>query len=186
MLASRYPSELERDGFYFAGWAETVSFFPALLQSAGIRTLSAQSHFYFDKRSGFRRLFDAYAMVPDVGDDHQTDNNITSPEQLRLALEILSDKANVAGRSSPGSTSSTPTTSTYHTPASCGATPPATCMTARSPLPISTSASSSTSLPPRSGVPHRGDPHGIMGRPSASTAASVMGSSCGMCSRTFH
>jgi arylsulfatase A-like enzyme len=97
MLASRYPSELERDGFYFAGWAETVSFFPALLQRAGIRTLSAQSHFYFDKRSGFRRLFDAYAMVPDVGDDHQTDNNITSPEQLRLALEILSDKANVSG-----------------------------------------------------------------------------------------
>jgi arylsulfatase A-like enzyme len=98
MLAGRYPSELERNGFYFAGYDESVLFFPELLQKAGVRTLSAQAHFYFDQRSGFRPAFDVYEIVPGLDEDHQTDNNVTSPAQLALALQILSDKANVAGR----------------------------------------------------------------------------------------
>jgi len=63
-----------------------------------VRTGSAQSHFYFDQRSGFRQAFDVYEIVPGIGEDHQTDNNITSPQQLELALGMLSDKTNVAGR----------------------------------------------------------------------------------------
>jgi choline-sulfatase len=98
MLAGRYPSELERSGHYFTGWPDSVLFFPELLQKAGVRTVSAQAHFYFDQRAGFRQAFDVYEIVPGLDEDHQTDNNITSPAQLALALQILSDKANVAGR----------------------------------------------------------------------------------------
>ena len=98
MLAGRYPSELDRSGHYFAHYPESVLFFPELLQQAGVRTVSAQSHFYFDQRSGFRQAFDVYEIVPGLDEDHQTDKNITSPQQLELALKILSDKANVGGR----------------------------------------------------------------------------------------
>jgi arylsulfatase A-like enzyme len=98
MLAGRYPSELERSGYYFGNYPDSVLFFPELLQQAGVRTLSAQSHFYFDQRSGFRQAFDVYEIVPGLEEDHQTDKNITSPQQLELALGMLSDKANVQGR----------------------------------------------------------------------------------------
>lgn len=98
MLAGRYPSELDRSGHYFTGYGEGVRFFPAMLRENGVRTLSAQAHFYFDKRSGFARAFDAYEVVPGLGDDHQTDNNVTGPAHLELALRMLSDEANVAGR----------------------------------------------------------------------------------------
>jgi arylsulfatase A-like enzyme len=98
LLSGRYPSELDRSGYYFANYPDSVLFFPELLRDAGVRTVSAQSHFYFDQRSGFRQAFDVYEIVPGIGEDHQTDNNVTSPQQLELALGILSDKANVSGR----------------------------------------------------------------------------------------
>ena len=98
LLAGRYPSELPRDGYYFVGWDEKVTFFPQLLQRAGVRTMSAHAHFYFDQRAGFRRGFDEYAIVPGIGDDHQTDENVTSPAHLELALSMLSRKANTEGR----------------------------------------------------------------------------------------
>jgi arylsulfatase A-like enzyme len=98
LLSGRYPSELARDGFYFAGYDESVVFFPGLLQKAGVRTMSAQAHFYFDQRAGFRRVFDAYEVVAGLGENHQTDENITAPAQLELALKMLSDKSNTQGR----------------------------------------------------------------------------------------
>jgi arylsulfatase A-like enzyme len=98
MLTGRYPSELDRSGHYFTGYPEGVLFFPELLRRAGVRTLSAQAHFYLDQRAGFRRAFDVYEIVPGLDEDHQTDNNVTGPAQLDLALRILSDKANVEGR----------------------------------------------------------------------------------------
>ncbi|MFT3765602.1 MAG: sulfatase [Minicystis sp.] len=98
MLAGRYPSELDRSGYYFAQYPDTVLFFPELLQRAGVRTLSGQAHFYLDQRAGFRQAFDVYEVVPGLGEDHQTDNEITSPRHLELALKILSDKANTDGR----------------------------------------------------------------------------------------
>jgi len=98
MLSGRYPSELDRNGYYFAGYPESVLFFPELLRRAGVKTLSAQAHFYFDQRAGFRRAFDVYEMVPGIGEDHQTDGNITSPAHLALAKKVLSDKASTGGR----------------------------------------------------------------------------------------
>jgi arylsulfatase A-like enzyme len=97
LLAGRYPSELDRSGHYFAHWGD-VLFFPEVLRSAGVRTLSAQSHFYFDQRAGFRRAFDVYELVPGLEEDHQTVHGITSPAQLELGLRMLSDGANVKGR----------------------------------------------------------------------------------------
>jgi arylsulfatase A-like enzyme len=97
LLAGRYPSELDRSGHYFAHWGQ-VLFFPELLRRAGVRTASAQSHFYFDQRSGFRPAFDVYEVVPGVEEDHQTVHDITSGPQLELGLKMLSDPETTKGR----------------------------------------------------------------------------------------
>ena len=94
MLAGRYPSELERSGYFFEQYPDSVTMFPELLQKAGVRTLSAHAHFYFDKKSGFRQGFDDYRMVPGLKENNKTDENITSPEHEALAEKMLSEKAN--------------------------------------------------------------------------------------------
>ena len=97
-LAGRYPSELERSGYFFGNYPDSVLMFPELLQKAGVRTLTAHAHFYFDQKAGFRQGFDVYKIVPDLTSDNTTDKNVTSPKHEKLAEEILSDKANTGKR----------------------------------------------------------------------------------------
>lgn len=98
MLAGRYPSELDRAGYFFEKYGESVVMFPELLAAAGVRTLSAQAHFYFGKgHAGFNQGFDVWEMVKGITKNNKTDENITSPQHLDLALKILSDKANTKG-----------------------------------------------------------------------------------------
>jgi arylsulfatase A-like enzyme len=95
LLAGRLPGELERSGYFFSSYPKTVTMFPGLLQKAGVRTLAAHAHFYFDKdHAGFHHGFDAYAMVDKLDADNKTDKNITSPQHLALAQKMLADKAN--------------------------------------------------------------------------------------------
>jgi choline-sulfatase len=75
-----------------------VEMFPELLQKAGVRTLSAHAHFYFDVKAGFRQGFDDYRIVPDLKADNTTDRNVTSPAHLELAKQMLGDKANTGKR----------------------------------------------------------------------------------------
>jgi len=97
-LGGRYPSELERSGYFFGNYPDSVLFFPELLQQAGVRTLSAHAHFYFDQKAGFRQGFDVYEIIPGLTKDNTTDKNVTSPQHLEIAQKILSDKANTEGR----------------------------------------------------------------------------------------
>lgn len=97
-LAGRYPSELERSGYFFGNYPDSVLMFPELLQKAGIRTVAAHAHFYFDQKAGFRQGFDVYEIVPGLIKDNHTDKNITSPQHIELAKKMLSEKANTNGR----------------------------------------------------------------------------------------
>jgi arylsulfatase A-like enzyme len=97
LLSGRYPSEVERSGYFFGNYPDSVLMFPELLQRAGVRTMSAHAHFYFDQKAGFRQGFDVYEIVPGLSADNTTDKNITSPKHLELAQKMLSDKANTAG-----------------------------------------------------------------------------------------
>jgi len=98
LLAGRYPSELDRSGYFFGNYPDSVLMFPELLQKAGVRTLTAHAHFYFDQKAGFRQGFDVYEIVPGLSADNTTDKNVSSPQHLELAQKILSDKANTSGR----------------------------------------------------------------------------------------
>jgi choline-sulfatase len=91
LLSGRYPSEIERSGYFFSSYPESVTFFPELLQKAGVRTLAAHAHFYFETKAGFQQGFDVYKMVPGIVEDRKTDRSITSPDHTKLAIEVLSE-----------------------------------------------------------------------------------------------
>ncbi len=91
-LSGMYPGEIARSGYFFSAYPDTVTFFPELLQKAGVRTVAAHAHFYFDKKAGFQQGFDVYKMVPGIIEDKKTDRSITSPEHTKLAIEVLSEK----------------------------------------------------------------------------------------------
>jgi arylsulfatase A-like enzyme len=95
LLGGRYPGELERSGYFFSSYPDSVVMFPELLQKAGVRTMAGHAHFYFDQKAGFRQGFDDYQIVPGLVADNTTDKNITSPQHVEMAKKMLSDKANV-------------------------------------------------------------------------------------------
>jgi choline-sulfatase len=95
LLSGRLPSELDRTGSFFARYQDSVLFFPELLQKAGVRTLSAQAHFYFEKeKAAFHQGFDVWEILPGLKKSNTTDENVTSPKHLEVALRHLGDKAN--------------------------------------------------------------------------------------------
>lgn len=98
VLSGKYPSEVARSGYFFSNTPEEVTLFPELLQKAGVRTMSAHAHFYFEKKSGFHQGFDTYEIVPGLSADNTTDRNVTSPRHLEIAMRQLGDKANTQGR----------------------------------------------------------------------------------------
>ncbi len=95
LLGGHYPGELERSGYFFSSYPDSVVMFPELLQKAGVRTMAGHAHFYFDQKAGFRQGFDDYQIVPGLVADNTTDKNITSPQHVEMARKMLSDKANV-------------------------------------------------------------------------------------------
>lgn len=96
LLSGRYPAEMERSGYFFSAYPAEEVLFPELLQAAGVRTLGAHAHFYFDQKSGFRQGFDDYRIVEGISDDRTTAREITSPQHLALALELLGNEANTS------------------------------------------------------------------------------------------
>lgn len=98
LLSGKYPSEVPRSGYFFSNTPDEVTLFPELLQKAGVRTMSAHAHFYFEKKAGFHQGFDSYEIVPGLSADNTTDRNVTSPKHLEIAMRQLGDKANTQGR----------------------------------------------------------------------------------------
>jgi choline-sulfatase len=96
LLGGRYPSELQRSGFFFGTYRNDV-FFPKLLQKAGIHTMGVMAHMYF-KAAGFDQGFDDWKIVPGITFDANTDRDITSPQSEQLAEKALGDPANESRR----------------------------------------------------------------------------------------
>lgn len=97
-LSGRYPSEMHRSGYFFSAYPDSELMFPELLQQANIRTLAAHAHFYFEKKAGFQQGFDVWRIIEGLDVDHKTDRNVTSPQHLELAIELLSDPANTGSQ----------------------------------------------------------------------------------------
>jgi arylsulfatase A-like enzyme len=96
LLGGRYPSELQRSGYFFGTYKNDV-FFPKLLQKAGVRTMGVMAHMYF-KAAGFEQGFDDWKIVPGIAFDPNTDRDITSVQSEQLAEQELGDPANDSRR----------------------------------------------------------------------------------------
>jgi choline-sulfatase len=97
LLAGRYPGELERSGYFFSSYPDSVLMFPELLQKAGVHTMAAHAHFYFDRQhGGLHQGFDTWKIVEGITANNKTDENVTSPQHLELAEKMLGDKAATA------------------------------------------------------------------------------------------
>ena len=94
LLGGHYPGEMERSGYFFSSYPDSVLMFPEVLQKAGVRTLAGHAHFYFDQKAGFRQGFDDYQIVPGLVADNTTDKNVSSPQHVEMAKKMLLDKAN--------------------------------------------------------------------------------------------
>ena len=98
-LGGRLASELRRDGYFFGTYPGRVVFFPERLQAAGIRTIAAQAHGYFRPgHAGFEQGFDVWRMVPGLHWNATTDVDITGERHADLAMRLLGEPANTAGR----------------------------------------------------------------------------------------
>ncbi|MBW2535988.1 MAG: sulfatase [Deltaproteobacteria bacterium] len=97
-LSGRYPSEMQRSGYFFSAYPDSEVMFPELLRQAGVRTLAAHAHFYFENKAGFHQGFDEWRIVEGLDKNNKTDKNVSSPQHLALAIEMLSNPANTAGQ----------------------------------------------------------------------------------------
>lgn len=95
MLAGKTPSELLRSGYFFNSYPAKNLFFPELLKDAGVRTTSAQAHWYFGT-AGWDQGFETWELIAKLKKNPLTDEEITGPRHTAMAIKQLavSDKDN--------------------------------------------------------------------------------------------
>lgn len=98
ILSGRYPSTLYRGPSFFTKYSNSNTFFPELLQKAGVRTMAGHAHGYFDRGKNLRQGFDLWKVVPGIKWNAETDESVTSHKMTPMAIEMLSDAANTKGR----------------------------------------------------------------------------------------
>ena len=90
MLIGKYPSETLRDGNHFNRYFAANTFLAERLQSAGIFTMGAASHWYFRDYYGLTQGFDVFdvSAIPGSGQG-EGDTSVTSPQLTHAALSLL-------------------------------------------------------------------------------------------------
>ena len=94
MLIGKYPSETLRDGGHFNTYLPGNTFLAERLQSAGIFTMGAASHWYFRPRFGVTQGFDLFDLsaVPSEGQG-DTDSTTTGKSLTDAAAKLLGENA---------------------------------------------------------------------------------------------
>jgi choline-sulfatase len=91
MMIGRYPSETHRGWMHFNKYPPEDKMVQERLQAAGVRTISVQGHWYFDKDTGLGRGFDvldlsASPKVPQA----EGDKTVNSPAITDAAIAAIS------------------------------------------------------------------------------------------------
>lgn len=97
LLAGRLPSMLYRGSAFFTHYSLANDFFPEMLQRAGVRTLGAHAHGYFDRGKNLNQGFDVWKITPGIGWNAETDESVTSDKMTPMAIEML-DAQTTSGR----------------------------------------------------------------------------------------
>lgn len=93
LLASRYPSEIRRSAGFYTRFSPHATFFPELLQRAGVRTLAVHANMYFHQR-GLEQGFDVWEIVEKAMWKPKTARYHTGREHTDRAIEVLADADN--------------------------------------------------------------------------------------------
>ena len=99
LFIGKYPSETKRDGGHFNTYFAGNTFLAERLQDAGVHTLGAASHWYFEPWSGLSQGFETWdlrAMPPDGQGDNDT--SVTSKELSDAAIRLLKKPENTSKR----------------------------------------------------------------------------------------
>ncbi|MCA9621290.1 MAG: sulfatase [Myxococcales bacterium] len=96
LLGGKYPSTLYRGPTFFTTYSKANVFFPELLQEAGVQTLAAHAHLYFDRGKNLRQGFSDWRMVEGLKWNAETDESVTSDKLTPLAIQML-DQAGPKG-----------------------------------------------------------------------------------------
>jgi arylsulfatase A-like enzyme len=98
-LIGRYPSETLRDGGHFNKYDPKNVMVAERLHAAGIRTVGAASHWYFNAWSGLQQGFDVFDMsARPAGGQGDSDTSITSDRLTDALVAMLSKPENTSGR----------------------------------------------------------------------------------------
>ena len=100
LLSGKYPSETHRGWSHFNTFTKEDTMVAERLAAAGIKTLSVQAHWYFERWSGLGRGFDVLDMTafPGAGAQQDNDTSSTSEKLTDAAMKRLSDPAITGGK----------------------------------------------------------------------------------------
>lgn len=89
LLGGKYPSSLRRSGFFFTKYSAADTFFPELLQAAGVHTMAGHAHMYMKRGNMMDQGFADWRVVDGIDFDAQTDKHVTSQKLTPMAIEQL-------------------------------------------------------------------------------------------------
>lgn len=100
MLSGKYPSETHRGWSHFNSFGKNDTMVAERLSADGVKTLSLQAHWYFDRCCGLARGFDATdsSAAPPPGTQQDTDTSVTGDKLTDATIKRLSDPAFTAER----------------------------------------------------------------------------------------
>lgn len=93
MMMGKYPSESHRGWSHFNAFSKEDIMVAERIQKAGIRTLSVQAHWYFNKCCGLDRGFDVLdaSAAPPPGTQIDADASVTGDKVTDATIKRLSD-----------------------------------------------------------------------------------------------
>lgn len=91
LLAGRYPSEMQRNGYFFTVYGPDNVFVSEIAEEAGYYTLSAHSHAYFVKETGITQGFEDFRRLSGTKLNNMDKDNVTSQRMTELAMQMLGD-----------------------------------------------------------------------------------------------
>ena len=98
MLASKYPSEMPRDGLFFTKYAPSNVTLCDVLAGEQVPCVAAMAHAYLAKGyAGIDHSFKSWSLVQGISFDYNTDPFVTSHKLTPLAIETLKDPTLHAG-----------------------------------------------------------------------------------------
>jgi arylsulfatase A-like enzyme len=100
MMMGKYPSESHRGWSHFNAFTKEDILVAERLQKAGIRTLSVQAHWYFNKCCGLDRGFEVVdvSAAPPPGTQIDADASVTGDKVTDAAIQRLSEGELTKGR----------------------------------------------------------------------------------------